>query len=240
MSVYGDPGSGKSEACIYFCFLFEKWLKDKYNTTFDLDHVSFSYVDTNKLLRKSNPGDIILTDEQVEMHGEGSRAELDALANIESIIRQEQICLLFASPEPRTHVHHFVLESTNLIDYERKLNYFILYHGLHTERPKGIVITRKPADDEFVREYQKKKAKFIRKAKRHGVKTIFQFWVENAEKIVKLAEEGKKFRSLADVETQLMLMVPNRSINEYRRMARIFQQICDEKGIDWRKKKGKK
>lgn len=167
ISCFGQQGWGKS----YSLMFISEFLSKQLNYELTIDNVYFSKLDMLLALEKARDGDIYILDEQTKTFGVGSGAEKEWLDNIEKIVRQKKLFLLFSSPVEEPHIYHYKLrvwamgsekewDNTKKFEEQWKYTQSLLYGT--GEILLGYIITGTPKNKEFLNLYEEKKAKFIK------------------------------------------------------------------------------
>lgn len=161
--VYGDPGIGKSSLAIG---LYEKWKEIVKKLGFERKprlFTTFSRWQTAQVTKQAKKYDLIVQDEDTLLSGSGSRTSEDALSNILSIIRQEQICFIFVGPKEKTlNVVNFSFEVVLQNEQERKNLVKVYNHKARLVGRAELPILR---DKELEAEYLRRKTENIERIK---------------------------------------------------------------------------
>jgi len=178
LSIFGEPGSGKSYVGWSVAECMTKILSKYYNTSFTEDNVYLDIAELSERLQHAKKGEVYMLDEQTDFFGTGSQFVLSTLQNIEMTCRKHQINLIYCAPCVRTHYHNLVLE-TFLCKWpeQRKTvceegyipfgKTFCFVYGQESKNyldPLGYIVVNHPKNLEALRAYEKKKDKYIKRA----------------------------------------------------------------------------
>lgn len=203
VSIYGKTGSGKS----IISWLFGEWNGHAYGYDMTADRVHFDMTGFSNALERSDAGDMLIMDEQVEVFGEGSIQVQKHISNIEMTVREGEVSMAYVGPELRLHCHHYVIRPAvklyGLPRYKGCNNVLSwVFDGLkdtaHPNKPIGYIVTGLPKGtkvdkeakdhkdrmiwpEEYLR-YKKKKHDFISRVKKGEVSS------GSGEVVKKLAE----------------------------------------------------
>lgn len=198
----GEPNSGKSESshtiALFIQKQFEKILKRKIEIK-----ISFSDVEFYSTVKSTRFGDVNIRDETPRLTGKGSRLTDWHLRNILKIIRANQSSFIFVDPvELNPDIVSFFLESAGK-NMKDKITRYILYDKDHNVL--GHIYIPLHNDEEFRKEYEKRK-------------------MENIEKVKK--DRGKVSPELEEERIQQKKVI-KQTKNDYNEMEEIFA------GFNW-------
>ncbi|MFX1238765.1 MAG: hypothetical protein ACFE8P_13745, partial [Promethearchaeota archaeon] len=207
MIIYGEPNLGKSEGGTTLVkFTEEKFaeITGKRNH----HHLGFSTMEFDRIIRIMKEGDIAIRDESPKGSGQGSRTIEHNLDNITQIVRAAQNFFIFICPTRiETDVVTYYLETAGKNKQERKSR-FILYDPSYKDGkiPIGRIFLKLHDDEEFRKEYERKKHANIDLIKKKGGGVYHEIDAERLSQDFKKLYEYCKERNTqtkTDIKTQL-------------------------------------
>jgi len=158
MTVFGPPGTGKSIAGLSLaCILQYMYLKQGKPSKI---YICFSDWEVNDILKKANPGDIILQDERPVIHGAGSRITLDSINNIRKAVRAKQINYIGITPNEMQDLVVNLKFETLGYNEETGLSR-MLVRGGRNNTILGICYIKKGIPEDLLKKYEDMKMKNI-------------------------------------------------------------------------------
>lgn len=194
LSIHAAQGRGKSYVGIFIAEHLSKYLGKKVIP----NNINFSVTNMLRAIEKAEEGSILILDEQTKTVGVGARAELAMLYNIEDVVRQYKMFLIFISPKYVSHTYHYMidvlqpgsdkpLDPVQTVESQWKYTKSIILND--NQIPIGFIATGTPSDKQLLHDYEKKKELFIQEIrKRRGYNRPAYL----REKIFRMMKENQK------------------------------------------------
>lgn len=166
LSWFGTPRDGKS----YSMIRTGENLSEYWGIDIDIENVAFTPTQALEIVKKAEYGDMVMLDEQIRTFGKGSGAERETLSTVEKNVGKKRILFLFASPDLKSHEHRYYFETWRAgntkpfdpnVQLERQWNYTQLIAYNRDGQVLGHMVTGKPQNEAFLREYEKRKDEHI-------------------------------------------------------------------------------
>ena len=194
---------GKSEGGFTIEFEYQKRYKYHRRTKIE-KYYRFDDGEMMEIFPQMKQGDIAMRDESPKTSGEGSDTITKNLENICNITRGKQVCFIFVNPKLiKVSGIDYYLEAAGICKKKRE-NRFLLYNRFY--ELMGVVYLKLHDDEEFRKEYVRKKNAFINKIMANSggnyVPTDIEKYFKNAIDLYEFCNE-KEARTKIDVETYL-------------------------------------
>lgn len=167
--IVGEPGTGKTEAGFSLSWELQNLLGHE---NLVLDNVSMTWTRALKLTKKYQSRWTFQIDEQKrDYYGEGSQREINAMRDLEDVVRMAQTNFIYVSPKSRVFHEglHYIFR-TWWLDIPTETNLLLVFEGDDNmlSRPLGYFEARRPRDPryyEFLKDYREKlKVPFIKQS----------------------------------------------------------------------------
>lgn len=188
---FGRTNSAKSWSSLRLAYDIRKMFKKLLQNDSEI-HLCFSDSEYVNIIPKMEKMDIMIRDETPKISGAGTNILQKNLDNISAITRAGQYCFFFLSPSRiNADVVTYYLESSG-IWREEGLARFLLYND--EMRFLGRIYLKRPDDDQFLKDYENRKAKNIEKIKDLAglvnVQADSQKFNDDKEKLLRICREN--------------------------------------------------
>lgn len=206
--IYGIPGMGKSTVALALASIYQKtwfkYLRQLYRedekkfkkitgqSEFYIPkvYIGFSMEHTVRFIKKARAGDTIIQDEDPRLIGADSKIMAKQLVNIQNILRQSAINLIFVTPfQLQTiSIPNYVLEVVGRDDKNRRS--LCAYYNRFNWALGWVVIKILPENHPFMKYYEKLKAAYVKKISRTGGIDVVEV---NQEEVINKAKQAMEY-----------------------------------------------